>query len=231
MDLFPWPWPYDYSPGAQWEIEPQGIYANSTLRFIKILQCFPASLWTLQYGLVPYAGKISGPITFSSAPFNSTDIHLVDLDAAVTGAWAPGRYTWQCFAQASGANTDLTDRFFVSTGTIAVFADLTAAGSLDTRGKWQVILDEVDQLILDTAGDVYQEIAIGRGTIAGQNIKAWTRKDLLEFRDYALHMAGNEQRIRDRRGGAPNPRLKYATMGAGGNGIGYNGFPSFPPFG
>jgi hypothetical protein len=231
MEPFPNPWPYDYSPGAAFEIEPEGLYANSTLRFIKILPCYPASQWTLQYGLVPYAGKMSGPITFQSAPFNNTDIHLVDLDASVTGQWAEGRYTWQCFAQASGSNSDLTDRFFVSTGTIVVFADLTAASSLDTRGKWQKILDEIDAMILATAGDGYQEIAIGRGTIAGQSIKGWTRQDLIHFRDYAESKAGNEQRIRDGRGGSPNPRFKYAVMGGVGNGVARNGFPAFPPFG
>jgi hypothetical protein len=44
-------------------------------------------------------------------------------------------------------------------------------------------------------------------------------------------MAGNEQRIKDRRGGAPNPRVKYGIFSGQGNGRGYNGFPLAPPFG
>lgn len=230
MDAFPWPWAFPYSPGIRWEIEPEGIYANSTLRFCKNFQATPASCWTLQYGLMPYAGTLSGPITFSSTPLNGGNIFLINVAPAVTATWKPGRYTWQCFAQASGNNSDLTQRFFVSTGTIAVFPDLTQPGAIDTRGKWQRIVDEIEAMIFATAGDTAQEISIGRGTIAGQSIKGWTRADLTAFHDYALHMAGNEQRVKDRRGGAPNPRIKYAFMGGAGNGNAYNGFPSFPPF-
>lgn len=230
MTAFPWPWQYPYSPGVQYEIEPEGLYANSTLRFCKQFPCFPATQWTLQYGLTPYAGQLSGPLTFQGTSLNGGDIFLVNVPPAVTATWQKGRYQWQCFAQASGVNPDLTQRLFVSTGTIAVFADLTAPGAQDTRTKWEKILDEVDDMILATAGDTAEEISIGRGTIAGQSIKGWKREDLIQFRDYAAHMAGNDQRIRDRRGGAPNPRVKYAVMGGRGNGFAFNGFPSFPAF-
>ncbi len=229
MEFFPWPWLYPYSPGAQFEIEPPGIYANSTLRFCKLFPQFPASQWTLKYGLVPYAGTLQGRISFDSTQLNGSDWFLIDVAPAVTKPWKPGRYTWQCFAQASGTNADLTQRFFVSTGTIIIFPDLTDVQNSDTRGKWQKILDEIDAMIESIAGDTQEEIAIGRGTIAGQTLKGWDRERLISFRDYALHMAGNEQRIRDIRGGAPNPRYKYAVMGGSGNGRAFNGFPDYPP--
>lgn len=229
-DAFPWPWNYPYSPGIRWEIEPDGIYTNSTLRFCKEFPIYTADEWTLQYGLTPYAGQLSGPITFDSTQLNGGPIFLISVPPAITATWKPGRYTWQCFAQASGTNSDLTQRYFVSTGTITVFADLTAPGAVDTRGKWQKIADEVECLILATAGDTASEISIGRGTIAGQSVKGWTKQELIALHDYALHMAGNEQRIRNRRGGAPNPRVKYAYMGGRGSGYAFNGFPAFPPF-
>lgn len=227
--IFPWPWLYPYSPGVQFEIEPNGIYANSTLRFCKLFPQYPATLWTLQYGLVPYAGTLQGRISFSSTPLNGGDIFLVQVDAPTTAAWAPGRYTWQCFAQSVEGNPCFPDRFFVSTGTIIVFPDLTSVANADTRGKWQKILDEIDAMILSIAGDTQEEIAIGRGTIAGQTLKGWDRENLIAFRDYAMHQAGNEQRIRDIRGGAPNPRYKYAVMKGGGGGFAYNGFPDILP--
>lgn len=235
MPAFPTPWNYGWSPGAIFEIEPPGIYANATLKFIKILPCYPAGDWVLQYGFVPFAGQISGPITFQSAPFNSTDIHLIDVVPAITKLWAPQRYKWQVFAQvtsqgAANLGIDSSTRNYLSTGMIDVFADLTITSSLDTRGFWQKIVDKIDQMILDTAEDAYEEIAIGRGTVAGQNIKGWQRKDLLEYRDYAMHMAQNESRIQNRRGGAPNPRIKYAVMGETGSGIATNGFPDILPF-
>lgn len=221
--VFPWPWLYPYSPGAQFEIEPQGIYANATLRFAKFFTQYPASTYTLQYGLAPYAGTLSGPITFSSVPLNGSDWHLISVLPATTKTWTPGRYTWQCFAQ---LNSDATNRDYISTGTIIVNPDLTLPGAVDTRGKWQKILDEIDDMIIATAGDTAEEVQIGRGTIAGQSIRGWSRLDLINFRDYAAHMAGNEARVKAARGGAPNPRYKYAVMGNQGPSVALN-FPSF----
>lgn len=231
MDLlFPWPWAYPYSPGAPYEIEPPGIYAGASLRFCKNWECYAAPDWKLQYGLAPYAGTMSGPILFESVPLNGGPLQLVNITPDLTKAWKPGRYTWQCFAVYIGTDTNLTGtRNYVSTGTIVIFADLTQPGSTDTRGPWQKIYDEIQSMLLDTSGDAAMEIAIGRGTIAGQSIKGWTKMELIAYADYALHQAGNEQRVRDRRGGAPNPRYKYAVMNGGGFGAGVNGFPLFPP--
>lgn len=234
-DFFPWPWPYPYSPGARFEIEPQGIYANASMRFVKLLANFPAGFWTLQYGMVPYAGAISGPITFQSTQLNGSDWHLIDVEPPVTKNWIAGKYSWQCFAQVNSAGAaalgiPLTSRVFISRGTIFVEPDLTNTGAVDTRGKWQKILDEIDAMILATAGDTQQEISMGRGTIAGQTIKGWTRQDLLNFRDYAAHEAGNETRIAAVKGGAPNPRFKYAVMGGQWQGMATNGFPETIPF-
>jgi hypothetical protein len=230
MDLFPWPWLYPFSPGPQYEIEPAGIYANSSLRFCKNWEVYPAQDWTLQYGLAPYAGTMSGPITFSSVPLNGGPIQLISVPPAITGQWKPGRYTWQCFALYIGTDTNLIGhRNYVSSGTIVVFADLTQPGSTDTRGPWQKIYDEILEMLLATSGDTQMEVSIGRGTIAGQTLKGWTKQELIAYADYALHMAGNDQRGRDRRGGAPNPRYKYAVMQGGGFGAGVNGFPLFPP--
>lgn len=232
---FPWPWAYNYSPGLQWEIEPAGIYQNSTLRFCKQFPCYPAPDWVLQYGLTPYAGTLQGPITFQSTQLNQSDFQLIQVEPAITSQWKPGRYSWQCFAKitsqgATDLGIDPSTRYFVSTGTIVVSQDLTLPGSCDTRTKWQKIRDEIEDMIIATAGDTAWEIAIGRGTIAGQSIKGWERKDLIAFHDYAQHMAGNDDRIQNRRGGAPNPRTKYAVMGGSGNGYAFNGFPSYPPF-
>jgi len=232
---FPTPWIWPYSPGVAWEIEPSGIYANSTLRFCKILEQYPATYWTLEYGMVPWAGATTGPILFDSAPLNGGNIHLIDVVPAVTAQWAPGRYSWQVFAQvtsdgATALGIDPTTRNYLSKGLISVFPDLTTAGAVDTRGRWQKILDEIDQMIESIAGDTQEEISIGRGTIAGQSLKGWDREKLLAFRDYAMHMAGNEQRIKNGQAGAPNPRYKYAVMTGGGQGYAWNGFPDVIPF-
>lgn len=232
---FPWPWPYDYSPGAAWEIEPQGIYNNATLIFCKNLQSFPATYWTLQYGLVPWSGRLSGPILFSATSLNGGNVQLVNVPPSVTKQWMAGKYTWQCFAQITQAGStalglDISTRTFVASGTIIVFQDLTNSGAVDTRGKWQKIVDEIEAMILVVAGDTQEEIAIGRGTIAGQTLKGWDRDKLIAFHDYALHMAGNEARIKAVRGGAPNPRFKWAVMTGSGNGVAWNGYPDFAPF-
>ena len=231
MDFWPFDWGYPYSPGLRWEIEPEGIYQNATLRFLKLFPNYAPQQWTLQYGLVPIRGQLSGPITFSSVPWpNNGDYFLIQVPASITKAWAPTNYQWQCFAQASGTNPYPLARHFVSTGVIQVFEDLTSAGASDSRTRWERILDEVDAMIFATAGNPMEEVAIGRGTIAGQTLKGWDMEKLVAFRDYALHMAGNERRVKDRRGGAPNPRYKYAVMTAGGNGYAYNGYPDFIPF-
>ena len=175
MDGFPWPWPYLYSPGIQWEIEPEGLFCNSTLRFCKNFPAWSAQLWQLQYGLMPYAGQTSGPITFQSTALNGGPLFLVTVPPAITSAWKPGRYTWQCFREASGAARTRSSAVFVSTRTIIVQQDLTAPGAVDTRGRWQQIIDAFDAMLLETTPDTAYEIALGRGTIAGQNIKGWTK--------------------------------------------------------
>lgn len=234
-EFFPWPWPYPSSPGAQFEIEPQNIYANATMRFVKLFTQFPAGLWTLEYGMVPYAGATTGPITFKSTQLNGSEFFLIDVPPTVTKLWIPGKYSWQCFAKVTDEGVtvlgiDPSTRIFISRGTIIIDADLTTVGATDTRTKWQKILDEIDAMILATAGDTQQEISMGRGTIAGQSIKGWTRQDLINFRDYAAHQASNDTRIQARKGGAPNPRVKYAVMGGGGSGYAGNGFPDYPAF-
>jgi hypothetical protein len=228
--LFPWPWGFPYSPGAQYEIEPSGIYAGATLRFCKLFEQFPSGFWTLQYGLVPFSGKLSGPILFTSTQMNGSEWHLVDVPADVTKAWVPGKYRWQCYAQANSQNPYPNARHFVSTGIINVFANLYDSAAVDTRGKWQRILAEIEALLEKIATDPVEEVSIGRGTIAGQTLKGWDREKLIAFHDYALHMAGNETRIQNIRGGAPNTRYKWAVMMGDGNGVAFNGFPDFPPF-
>lgn len=227
-------WPWQYPPAAKWLIEPPGLYRGATLWFCKLFEFYPATDWTLNYGLVPQAGQLSGPILFSSVPLNGGNVHLVTVPAAITAAWAAQKYEWQLFARvtsqgATNLGIDPTTNVYLSTGQIVVFPNLTVAGAVDSRGKWQKILAEIEAMILATAGDSQQEVSIGRGTIAGQSIKGWTRQELIAFHDYALHMAGNETRIRNRRGGAPNPRVKYGVVGGSGAGWASNGFPDIFP--
>ena len=223
--VFPFPWLYDYSPGAQFELEPQSIYANTNFKFVKFFDLYPATLYTLKYAMVPFDGATLGAIKFQSVPLNGGNWHFVSVLPAVTITWKPALYAWQCFAELL---TDATQRDYISRGTIMVNADYSTAGAVDTRGKWQKILDEVDAMILLTAGDSHQEITIGRGTISGQAIKGWDRADLINFRDYAAEQAGNEKRIKAAKGGAPNPRYKFATMTGGQTIPGSPVFPSFP---
>lgn len=233
MDDFLLPWIFPYPPAARWLIEPSGLYAGATLKFCKQFPYLSAQNWTLNYGLVLKSGQVAGPVLFSSAPLSEgSSIFLVNVLPAITAPWTPGLYEWQSFAKVTtlGAETlgiDPTTNQFVSTGQITVFPNLTTVGSYDSRGPFQRILDEIDALILSTAGDPMMEISIGRGTIAGMSTKGWTKKDLIEYRDYYANLAANETRIRNRRGGAPNPRVKYANMG--GYGVA-NGFPDQVPF-
>lgn len=210
MSAFPCPWIYPYSPGAQWEIMPQGIYANTALKFCKLFNQYPANLWTLTYGLAPFSGSMVAPLTFSSTALNGGNVHLISVAPAVTATWMPGYYTWQCFVQ---LNSDATQRYYVSQGTITISPDLTISGTVDTRGKWQKILDEVDAMILATAGDTAEEITLGHGTIGSQTVKGWTRADLINFRDYAANEAAHEARVKNSKAGGPNPLFKYAVMG------------------
>lgn len=236
MPLIPTPGFSLGDEGLLYEIAPAGIYQGATLYFRKNLPLFPAQFWTLEYGLVPTSGKLSGPLTFQSVPLgDGGDIQVVDVPSTITKTWAPGNYTFQVYAQITAAGVTalglpITTRKYLSTGSIRVFADLTSAGAVDTRGFYTRIVDELDAMILATAGDTQQKISIGRGTIAGQSIEGWNREQIIALRDYYFELAQNEIRVRNRRGGAPNPRIKYAFMGGGGGSyLGANGFPDqFP---
>lgn len=112
---------------------PARITAGDTVSWVASLPAYPASAgWVLKYRLLNAAAKID----IASAA--SGDDHTVNVTAANSAAWAPGRYVVQAYVE-KGA-----DRHTVDSGHIQVDRNLAAeSAGYDTRTTAETILDQL----------------------------------------------------------------------------------------
>lgn len=104
------------------------------------LSDYPAGTWTLTYSLV----NASKQITLTAAASGS--YHRIDVAAATTATYPPGRYAWAAYA------TSGSDRRQIGSGEIEVRPDLaTATSGHDGRSFARTMLDAIEAQILGRA--------------------------------------------------------------------------------
>lgn len=133
--------------------EPTTLTAGDTVAWSRSLPDYPASGgWVLGYALVNAASRIDIVSTALG------DSHQVAVSAAVTGAWAAGRYDWQAFVTRAG------ERHTVGKGAVLIAPNLAGAGVtvLDTRTPARVALDAADAALRTYGAKAYlQSYSIG----------------------------------------------------------------------
>lgn len=135
--------------------EPAAIQAGDTLRWRRLLpQASAADGWTLSYRLINADQRID------IVALPDGNAHLVDVPAAATGAYPPGRYTWVASVSRAG------ERHTVSGGALQVLPDLAGAGAgIDARSPAQRALDELRAALvrwLASSGHVQEYDIAGR---------------------------------------------------------------------
>lgn len=162
--------------------EPRVFTAGDTLRFVKDVPGYvPAEGWTLSYAMANAAGSIQ----FSSSD-NGDGRHLVDVDFGDTADWTPGVYRWQAYASKFG------ERHTVGRGQMEIRAGLASlenGDGLDARGKWQTILDNLENAYAQmSAGEIKSSmVAYGSRTVTFRGID-----QLITAISHARQMAARE---------------------------------------
>lgn len=113
--------------------EPVRITAGDTVAWTKALPDYPASAgWVLKYRLINASAKIDLTATASGAD------HAINVTAANSAAWSPGRYVFQAYVE-KGA-----ERYTVDSGAIDIGRNLAAeSAGHDTRSTAETILDQL----------------------------------------------------------------------------------------
>lgn len=146
--------------------EPLSFSAGDTVTWLKSLDDYPATSYTLTYYLV----KASVQITFSASA-SGTD-HLVTLAAATTANYTAGTYTWKSYALASGV------RYPVGEGTIDILPNFAAASSgYDARTNVKKILDAINALL-----EGRFDADVENYSIAGRSLTKMSLTDLMDAR-------------------------------------------------
>ncbi len=175
------------------ENEPQELIAGDTWKWTRgDLADYPASTWTLTY----YFTNASA--NFSFAATADGDNYAVTVAKATTAAYAAGLYEWEAYV------TDGTSRHRVDYGSLQVRPDLEAAGTLDRRSHWAIVLDNVEPVIQNRATKDQLSFSIGNRSLQRMAIS-----DLLELYGRAkAEVAQEEARDRARNGLANRSRIR-----------------------
>jgi hypothetical protein len=161
-------------------IEPGKIAAGDSLLWRRRAPGYSAADgWTLHYALFNAAGAY----TVDAAA--SGEEHLVDVAAAVTAAWTPGRYDWTAYV----THTD-GRRQQLFTGVLVVVPDLASGTPYDGRSHARRMLDAIEAVI-EKRG-TKQELDLVRGSFGGFDAEREPEK-LIVWRDkYAREVADEE---------------------------------------
>lgn len=158
-------------------VEPQSLIAGDTLQFDRAFDNFsPVDGWALSYTLT-LLGKApiqinGGVITSTNGTFN------INVPAATTAGYAPGKYFWVAFVTGSGPFAN--QRFKVGEGVINILPNpATADATTDYRSDAKKNLDAIDAVL---ANKVTADVVSYK--IGGREIVKMSPDSLLKLRSY-----------------------------------------------
>ena len=114
------------------------IEAGATLNYEATVQNYPANEgWQLNYRLLPMdAGN--APITITAGPAADGKAYLVQVSAAVTSAWAAGKYSYAAWVSNTGGEV-----YPAQTGFLEITPDpRTATAGTDLRSQARKALED-----------------------------------------------------------------------------------------
>lgn len=162
--------------------EPLSIVAGDTLQFDRDFGNYPASDgWALTYVLgapgLSNISDISGAnITSTGTTFN------INVPAATTAKWVPGRYFWRAYLVGSGSFNG--QRFNVAQGEIRVLQNPSSQNAeIDTRSQAQINVDAIRLVLATRAGQDVSQYRIGHG-MTGREFTKEATQDLLKHLAY-----------------------------------------------
>lgn len=150
-------------------IEPTSVRAGLTWEWDRtnLSSDYPASTWTLKYGLKNAASHIE--ITAAA----DGDDYTVLVAAATTAGYTAGTYRWAAWVESGTEKRDIGE------GWIEVLAAYTGAAVLDDRSHARITLDAIEAVIENRATLDQQQYAIGNRSLTRTPIA-----ELLKLRDY-----------------------------------------------
>ncbi len=167
--------------------EPQSLVAGDTLQFDRSIDNFsPVDGWALSYVLtLPGKAPINitgGVITSSNGTFN------INVTAATTAGWAPGKYRWVAYVKATSGQY-AGQRFKVGEGAIEIFPNPeTADVTTDYRSDAKKNLDAIDAVLANKVTADVQSYKIN-----GRELVKMKHTDLLELRGYYFQIYKRER--------------------------------------
>jgi len=139
------------------------------------LSLYPSSSWDLTFYFLGKDGKFNAEGTSNG---NGWDF---EITGAISGAIEAGIYAWKSFASLTTGEGEgiVTERHFISEGSIEVVSDWVATEVFDTRSWARRCLDAVEALLEGkTTADV-QSYSLG-----GRSISKLTPTELLDWRSF-----------------------------------------------
>ncbi len=121
--------------------------------------------WTLTYSLSDGENQYQ----FSSTANGQS--HDVDVTAAATTEWAPGKYRWQATVAKAA------QRFTVGRGFVTIRPDFGNSAT-DPRHHVEIVLDAIESTLEGRATQDQQALSI-----SGRSVTRMPIEDLLKFRD------------------------------------------------
>lgn len=114
-------------------MEPKTLHAGDSLAWSRAERAYPpAEGWVLRYVL-------QGPQVFEILAHGSGDTHQVEVEAATTAGWTPGRYRWAAYV--TGPNAE---RYTIDHGDLVIKPDWLTAEPTDVRSHARRMLDLVE---------------------------------------------------------------------------------------
>lgn len=172
--------------------EPQELVAGDTWAWTRSLSDYSAATWTLTY----YFKNASANFSFAASA-SGTD-HAVSVAKATTAAYAAGTYAWEAYVD------DGTSRYRVDHGSLEVLADMSAAGNIDKRSHWRIVLDNVEPVLQNRATQDQLSYSIN-----GRSLQRMPISDLLDLYDRAKGAVAKEDALdRSRNGLGSSSKIK-----------------------
>lgn len=173
-------------------IEPASAIAGDTITWKKSLPDYPANAgWTLHYRLINAAWFID--ITASA----SGSDHLVNIPAATSAAYNPGKYDWQSYVTNAGG-----ERYSIAVDSIEIKANWAAlTAGLDTRSNARQILDALEAAWLVASRS---RAYVAEYQIANRKMKFATKGEWIAEIDYWRREVAREDRAKKIAEGRPS---------------------------
>ncbi len=127
---------------------------------------YPAGDYSLSYTLINSTNKITIPAAASGDDF------AVTVAAATTAGYTAGDYAYQAIV------TSGSDSYLAEEGSVTLQPGFAALTTSDRRSHAKKVLDAIEALLENKAGEDQQQIMI-----AGRQITTFSPFELLRFRD------------------------------------------------